>query len=130
MSEENSQPNEDAHLREALRRCPPHTYVAAREFRKTGNVAHLPAIVHGVIERYVERDLRGKMRVPNEELRLAEDLGLDSLSMMEIVMLAEEILRITIENDELRRLRTLGDITRFIEAKLRDAPRGNVMSFS
>ena len=109
---------DDARLREALKRCSPPTYHAARAFRKTGSFDHLPVIVHGVVERYVDREFRSKMRTPGLELRLAEDLGLDSLSMMEIVMLAEDILRITIDNDELRQLSTLGDVVRFIERKL------------
>jgi acyl carrier protein len=71
-----------------------------------------------VIERYVERDLRKKLRNASSDLRLAEDLGLDSLSMMEIVILAEDVLRITIDNDELRPLRTIGDIVGFVERKL------------
>lgn len=129
MTDENFQSNEDTRLREALKRCPPGTYLAAREFRRTGRIDYLPTIVHGVIERYVDRDLRGKMRMPDAGLRLAEDLGLDSLSMMEIVMLAEEILRITIDNDELRQLRTLGDITQFIEGKLRDLPSPGFIAF-
>ena len=110
--------NDDLHLREVLKRCSERTYFAAREFRKTGSTDHLPAIVHGVIERYVDRELRVKMRTPSNELRLAEDLGLDSLSMMEIVMLAEDVLRITIDNDELRQLRTLDDVLQFVERKL------------
>ncbi|MEO7413462.1 MAG: phosphopantetheine-binding protein [Opitutaceae bacterium] len=109
---------DDAHLREALKRCSVSTYLAAREFRKTRSFDHLPTIVHGVIERSVDRELRGKMRMPSAELRLAEDLGLDSLSLMEVVMLAEDILRITIDNEELRQLRTLGDVTRFMERKV------------
>jgi acyl carrier protein len=121
MTESKPEPKEaedDAHLREALKRCSAPTYHAAREFRRTGRIDHLPVIVHGVVERYVDREFRGKMRTPSNELRLAEDLGLDSLSMMEIVMLAEDILRISIDNDELRQLRTLGDVVRFIERKL------------
>jgi hypothetical protein len=39
--------------------------------------------------------------------------------MMEIVMLAEDIFPITINNDELRGLRTVGDVQRFIACKLR-----------
>jgi acyl carrier protein len=115
-------PGDDPHLREALKRCSDSTYLAAREFRRTGSSAHLPAIVHGVIERFVDRELRAKMRRPSNDLRLAEDLGLDSLSMMEIVMLAEDVLRISIDNDELRSLRTLGDVTGFIERKLVGPP--------
>jgi acyl carrier protein len=129
MTHDTFQPDDEAPLRETLKRCSPGTYLAVREFRKTGSVDVLPAIVLGVIERYVDRDLRAKLRTPHEDLRLAEDLGLDSLSMMEIVMLTEEILRITIDNDELRRLRTLGETIRFIEGKLRGLPRSDFIGF-
>src|SRR5687767_5723647 len=75
---------EDAALREALKRCSPATYAAARQFRETGNRRHLPAIVGGMIERFVDREQRAKLNPPDERLRLAEDLGLDSLTMMEL----------------------------------------------
>ena len=54
-------PEDDANLREALKRCSAATYEAAAQFRKTGNTEHLPAIVLGIIERYVEPDLRAKL---------------------------------------------------------------------
>jgi 3-hydroxyacyl-[acyl-carrier-protein] dehydratase len=114
--------DDDRALREALKRCPASTYEAACQFRKTANPDHLPAIVLGVIERYVEPARRAKLRKPTDDLRLVEDLGIDSLTMMEIVMLAEEVLRISINNEELCRLRTLGDVRQFIECKVRGLP--------
>jgi acyl carrier protein len=115
-------PEEDAQLREALKRCSPSTYYAAYQFRLTGDLARLPAVVVGVIERYVEPDLRGKLKDPNEGLRLAEDLAIDSLTLMEIVLLAEEVLQISISTEELRLLRTLGEVQRFVVAKVRELP--------
>jgi 3-hydroxyacyl-[acyl-carrier-protein] dehydratase len=111
---------DDPELREALKRCSPATYFAACKFRQTGDTTHLPAIITGVVERYVERELRPKLREADASLRLREDLGLDSLTMMEIVMLAEEVLRISISNEELTHLKTLADVGRFFEAKLRE----------
>jgi acyl carrier protein len=111
---------DDPELREALKRCSPATYFAACKFRQTGDHAHLVAIIAGVVERYVERDLRAKVQTGDASLRLREDLGLDSLTMMEIVMLAEEVLRISISNEELTHLRTLADVHGFFEAKLRE----------
>ncbi len=113
---------DEAHLRETLKRCSPATFAAVRAFRATGDYAHLPAIVTGVIERFVERELREKLLSADPapaELRLIEDLGLDSLTLMEIVILTEDVLPVTINNDELRHLRTLGDVQSFITAKLR-----------
>ena len=115
-------PEEDDHLREILKRCPHSTYEAARRFRVTGDVRQVPAIVFGIIERFTESELRPKLREPHDGLMLGEDLGLDSLTMMEIVLLVEDVLTISIKNDELRHLRTLGDVRQFVEGKLHPQP--------
>lgn len=115
-------PDDDANLRESLKRCSAATYEAAAQFRKTGNTEHLPAIVLGIIERYVEPDLRAKLKDADDDLRIIEDLGIDSLTMMEIVILVEDVLQMTINNEELRFLRTLGDVKTFIECKVRGLP--------
>ena len=121
MSPTNDQTVEDyPDLREALKRCSPATYHEACKFRQTGASEHLRAVVAGVVERYVERELRPRMIEPHDQLRLREDLGLDSLTMMEIVMLAEEILPITASNEELGRLRTVADVEDFCEKKVRE----------
>lgn len=49
-----------------------------------------------------------------DELRLQEDLGLDSLTLMEIIMLAEDVLQVCINSHDLRELRTLGQIKQYI----------------
>ncbi|HEY9154802.1 MAG TPA: phosphopantetheine-binding protein [Opitutaceae bacterium] len=109
----------EAQLKESLKRCSGATVTAACEFWRTGRSSYIPIIIVGVIERYVEKDLRPKLAFPRRDIRLVEDLAIDSLTMMEIVMLAEEVLPISINNDELRELRTLGDLERFVEQKTR-----------
>jgi len=115
-------PEDEASLREALKRCSPSTFEAAIQFRKTGNAEHVPAVVIGVIERFVEPDLRVKLKDADDDLRLIEDLGIDSLTMMEIVILVEDVLQLSINNDELRNLRTVGDVKTFIDCKIRGLP--------
>jgi len=118
-------PQDEAHLRDALKRCSPSTREAARQFRRTGRADYLPVIVNGLIEHYVEPDVRAKLSRADDGLRLAEDLAIDSLTMLEIVYLAEDVLQITIDNEELRPFRTVGDIKEFLAAKLQDVyPRG------
>ncbi len=115
-------PEDEVALREALKRCSPSTFEAAVQFRKTGNPEHVPAVVIGIIERFVEPDLRMKLKDADDDLRLIEDLGIDSLTMMEIVILVEDVLQMTINNDELRNLRTVGDVKTFIDCKIRGLP--------
>ncbi len=120
---------DDARLCDALKRCSPSTREAAREFRKTGSPAFLPAVVNGLIEHFVEPDARAKLTRADDGLRLVEDLAIDSLTMLEIVFVAEEVLQISIDNDELRPFRTVGDIKAFLAAKLgRGYPPGLAFS--
>jgi len=109
-------------FRDVLRRCSAPTRAAAREFRRTRSTDQLPAIIHGLIEHYVERGARAKLQRGDDSLRLVEDLAIDSLTMLEIVFVAEEVLEITIDNEQLRPFRTVGDIKQFIVAKLGAAP--------
>ncbi|MBL9199935.1 MAG: acyl carrier protein [Opitutaceae bacterium] len=111
-------PQDDPALRETLKRCAPATYYAACKFRQSGSPADLRLLVTGVIERFVKRGNRAALAAGDDTLRLREDLGLDSLTMMEIVMLAEEVLPLTVANDELASLRTVGDVQTFIARKV------------
>ncbi len=115
---------DDAALRDALKRCSAATREAASAFRRTGNAEYLPAIVHGLIEHYVEREARAKLSQDDDNLRLVEDLAIDSLTMLEIVFLAEDVLQVSIDNEELRPFRTLGDIKRFLASKVRRGSPG------
>jgi acyl carrier protein len=114
-------PDDDPALRDTLKRCSPATYYAACKFRASGDVEQLRTVVLGVVERFVERELREKLHGAMPDvlaLRLREDLGLDSLTMMEVVMIAEEVLPITISNEELTRLRTVGAVQAFLIEKV------------
>lgn len=115
-------PDEEGLLRDALKRCSPATIDAAIEFRRTSAPELIPTIVLGIVERFVEPDQRVRLKHADPNLRVIEDLGVDSLTMMEVVLLVEESLKITIKNDELRNLRTLGDIHTFIDCRVTGKP--------
>lgn len=115
-------PEDEALLRESLRRCSPATLEAALAYRQGKDAKHLPAVVIGIIERFVDPELRPKLATGEDDLRLVEDLGIDSLTMMEIVMMVEEVVQMQINNEELRNLRTVGDVKTFIDCKARGLP--------
>lgn len=104
-------------LRDSLKRCRPEVIAAAIEFRESTNPALLPIIITGVIERFVEPEQRHLLRTGQQNLKLNEDLGLDSLTLMEIVLLTEDVFHITITSDEMRNLCTLGEIREFVITK-------------
>ncbi|WP_158277335.1 acyl carrier protein [Opitutus sp. ER46] len=109
-------------LRDTLKRCSPSTIEAACLLHRTGDMTHLKPVLLGVVERYVENDRRARVRTGDDQLRLVEDLGIDSLTMLEIVVLTEEALHISISNEELTQVRTLGDVRRFLATKVETAP--------
>jgi 3-hydroxyacyl-[acyl-carrier-protein] dehydratase len=116
-------PDADAKLRTALKRCSPATLAAARAFRQSGDPADLPPLVCGIIERYLEPGLRPRLNPSDRELRLVEDLGLDSLTLMEIGMLAEDVLDIPLDHEDLRPLRTVGDVQQLMARAVADRVR-------
>ena len=51
------------------------------------------------------------------EASLANDLGINSLELADLVLLCEERFDIEIEEDDLRELITVGDVVRYLEEK-------------
>ncbi len=114
--------DERGDLADSLKRCSEETRQAAFEFRESGKLSLLPTIILGIIERFLEPEIRPKLKEGDGSLKLIDDLGIDSLTMMEIVVLVEESLDLSIDNEELRDLRTLDDVRVFLDAKIRNIP--------
>jgi acyl carrier protein len=57
--------------------------------------------------------------VPTEDIQLdksfTDDLDVDSLSMVEVVVAAEERFGVTIPDDDVKNLKTVGDAVSYIE---------------
>jgi len=104
-------------LRELLKRCPAGTFEAALAFRSEKDVSQIEKIVLGIIDRHLEPEQREILAKSDDSLRMYEDLGMDSLTMLEIVMMIEQTLKVSIDNEELRDLRTLGDVKAYLDAK-------------
>ncbi len=49
------------------------------------------------------------------DTEIFEDLGADSLDLVELLMEAEEEWLITIDEDEIKNFKTVGDVVRYIE---------------
>jgi len=116
MTKESST-NLEEELKELLKRCPDGTYEAALDFRSNRNVSQIETIVMGIIDRHLEPEQREILSNSDDSLRMYEDLGMDSLTMLEVVMLVEQTLEVSIDNEELRDLRTLGDVKAYLNAK-------------
>ena len=105
-------------IRTALKRCSPETVEAAIRFRTTGDLEALPTMVYGIIERHLPPENTRSLADAGDDTRLIEDLGIDSLTLLEIVLTIEETVGISVENEELRDIRTLGEVKTFIVRKI------------
>ncbi len=115
-------PETEQDLREQLKRCSPETVEGALRYRTTGDPDGVGVVVLGIIERFLDPEVRPRLRAGGDGLRIFDDLGIDSLTMVEVVMLVEDVLQIKINNDELRDLRTIGDVKTYINCRVRGLP--------
>ena len=120
--QEKSNTPDEASIRSSLKRCSEQTVLAALSFQKKQDPELVPIIALGIIERFLEPEIRPRLQENNDNLRLVEDLGVDSLTMVEIVILTEEVLSLKIENEELTDLRTIADLKTFIDCKVKGIP--------
>ena len=62
------------------------------------------------------------MKIPREELdldqRFVEDLGADSLEIMELIMELEDVFNLDIPEEKWRNLKTVGQAIEFVEVAL------------
>ena len=118
MNPENFTSEDEAVLRDALKRCSEQTIEKAVEFRKTGNPELVGPVVMGIIERFLEPEKRAALKSAPDSAKMIEDLGLDSLTMVEIVLAVEDAVGMSIDNDDIQKLKTLGDIKNYIKGKV------------
>lgn len=55
-----------------------------------------------------------------EDASITDDLGADSLDVVDLVMSFEEEFDIEIPDDQVEKIKTVGDIVKFIEEKVED----------
>lgn len=73
--------------------------------------------IEGRIRLIVVDQLGLKPEQVTPEARFIEDLGADSLDTVELVMATEEEFEISIADEDAEKIRTIGDLVRYVEAK-------------
>jgi acyl carrier protein len=109
-------------IRESFKRHSPETLEAILRFRQQGDLPSVIIAVHGIIERLLPAEHAGPMAGRPDSLRLAEDLGFDSLTMLEIIMAIEEALDFRIDDNDARKIQTLGDVRQYVDDRVHNRP--------
>jgi len=109
-------------VRRSFKRCREGTVDAIIDFQRTGDPESVPTIVRGIVWRYVHKDVQSSVDQATAETPLAS-LGIDSLTMMEIVLDVQDALDLVIEDADLRRMQTIGDVIGFLQQRFAQVHR-------
>ena len=109
-------------LEEELRRAPKGTREALQAFKENGDLKQLEIFARGIIARNIDDDYADVLAEANDETRMIDDLGIDSLTMIEIAITFEDALDIELIDEELRELQTLGDVRQYLIKQIDSRP--------
>ena len=68
------------------------------------------------VKEMIAAQLRADPATITEETRLVEDLKADSANIMVMIMDLEDRFGITVEDDQIMKLKTVGDVVRYIDS--------------
>lgn len=104
-------------LKETLKHCPEGTLEALLDFRATANAGSLMKFVKGAMIRHLDLEQAAALEAATPESKLIDEVGIDSLTLTEIVIMIEECLELSIPNEDLMKLETLGALNAYLEEK-------------
>jgi acyl carrier protein len=97
-----------------LRHFPDDVRGAYVRLRETGDPVAADTLVLAIVEDHMPK--------PGGELldtaSLMAELGFDSVAITEMVFFIEDLLQVSVSNDEILRVRTVGELRAFVRAKL------------
>lgn len=104
-------------LKETLKHCPAGTLEALMDFKATSSFESLVTFVKGAMIRHLDLDQAATLEKATSDTKLIEEVGVDSLTLTEIVIMIEECLDISIPNEDLMQLETFGALTDYLKQK-------------
>lgn len=102
---------------EKLRRLPPSATQDFVRFRTQGDEEALTRLIIAVLTDH-SPDKAKAVTAWGPELRLIEDIGFDSLAIAETVFFVEDLFQISISNEEIMQVQTMGELRNFVKAKV------------
>lgn len=111
----------EAEIEHLLRGFPSNSIAGALALRNGTRVADFEACLFGILVFYRPPGTDAPDGVPSGDMRLHEDLGLDSMSMSEAMFKIEELFDISIENAELAEVATIADARLLLIQKLKSS---------
>lgn len=106
-----------------LARFPIEVRDAYRLYRETRDADALQVVVTAALREHMPKRT-GQAAAPdfNDNVRLIEDLGYDSLAVAEIVFFFEDLFQVSIRTQDLQSMSTVGELRAFVLRQLADKP--------
>lgn len=101
-----------------IKHLPAEARAAYQRFLASGEPAELDPLVLAILTDFIPKDPATPLSELPGTTRLIDDLGFDSLAITEVVFFTEDLLAISISNEEIVQVRTLDDLRGFIRAKI------------
>lgn len=111
-------------LREILRGVPEDTILACEEFQRTGDGAAFDRAMLGVITHHLSKPPAQPLAALPGTTTLVADLGLDSLTMVEMAFLFEDTFNVKVPQESLQQIVTLDDLRTLLRAQVAARPSG------
>jgi acyl carrier protein len=106
---------------ESLVGFPPRVIEAYLAYAQGGDPHSLDVVVLGVLQFYLAKKPGNPLDTLPGTTRLLEDLGSDSLTMMDTIFMAESLLDIKIDDTELARLTTLDELRGYVRRQVKSS---------
>ncbi len=103
---------------ENISHLPAAARAAFARFQAGGDPADLDPVLLAILEDYIPHIPAVPLATLPGSTRLVEDMGFDSLAITEVVFFTEELLGISISNEEIMQVRSLDDLKDFIRLKV------------
>lgn len=104
-----------------LNRFPAEVRAAYQAFRAARDETALRVVIVAAVRDFMPRaSVHSRTEPLRAEERLIEDLGFDSLAVAETVFFFEDLFKVTIKNEEIMALRTVGELCDFVARRLRE----------
>ena len=104
------------------RHFPEEARQAYSRFLQTRVPADADAVVLAVMLDHLPDKKTRPAVTPADTMSLVADLGFDSVAITEMVFFLEDLFAVRITNDEILRVRTVGDLRAFVRQKLTVPP--------
>lgn len=93
-------------------------------YTATGDRDAAQTVIYGALRDFLPPSAGIGADVPiDDSMRLTEDLGYDSVAVAEIVFFIEDLFHVTLKNEDLKTIRTVGELRAFVATKLNEEAR-------